>query len=280
MGQILRVFVRRTSHTPNDPYTWVGPPGLWMPPDVGQVHINCVFTWDLPQARILQQAWSAVHPNVLLGGPALGSPVDGFVAGKYVKLGVTFTSRGCDNSCPWCLVPQIEGRFRVLDQVTPGWIIQDNNLLQAPAAHRHQVYRMLAKQPHKAVFAGGLQPRLITDTVADELRGVRIRRLFLAADTDGAIKQVAAAVRRLQWLPRWRLQCYVLVGFDGDTVDAARGRLQQLWDVGVTPFAQLYQPAGLRRLDYGPDWRRLVKQWCRPGLTKQIIKGGTGDGPI
>ena len=66
-----------------------------------------------------------------LGGPAFNSPCNGFEPGLYVVPGVTFTTRGCNNQCPWCLVPEREGRLVEYRDFAPGHTIQDNNLLQA-----------------------------------------------------------------------------------------------------------------------------------------------------
>jgi hypothetical protein len=151
---IIRVFPRKTSHTPTDELAFVGEPPLMRPAD-GVVHVSVAFTWDVPRARQLAQAWGQYYQTVLIGGPALDAKPDGFMPGRYVKSGVTFTTRGCNGHCPWCLVPKREGRLQIVEDFCEGHIIQDNNFLQAPAAHRARVYQMLGRQPRAAVFGGG-----------------------------------------------------------------------------------------------------------------------------
>lgn len=266
MTSIIRVFPRRTSLTPADDLAFIGDPPLWRP-EANRVDVSVTFTWDIPEARRLAEAWGLYYPDVAIGGPALGSPSTGFVSGRYIKEGVTFTSRGCDGHCPWCLVPEREGPLWLESHFPDGHVIQDNNFLACPPSHRARVYDMLLRQPKAAVFAGGLDSRLVTETVASELRSIRIDTVFLAADTLGALPPLALALERLAFLGREKLRCYVLCGWNGETIEQAERRLEAVWQMGAMPFAQLYQPSD-RRLQYSGDWTRLQKAWSRPAIMK------------
>jgi hypothetical protein len=274
--RIIRVFPTRTSFTPDDAYVFAGKnahPPLFRPA-ADQVHVSVTFTWDLDDAEQLAAEWSDYYEIVRLGGPAWESPVGDFTPGMYVKHGVTFTSRGCDNRCPWCLVPEREGRLRELDDFAPGWIIQDNNFLMCSSKHRQKVYKMLRAVGRAAKFSGGLDARLMTPEIAEELRGVKIAEVWFAADTWAGIVPLARATRMVEWLPRWRKRCYVLIGFDGERIEDAEGRLEEVWGVGCTPFAQLYQPAD-EWIHYDSDWKVLVRKWSRPAAMA-AAHGGWG----
>jgi hypothetical protein len=259
---IVRVFPRRTSLTPDDALAFVGDPPLWRP-EADEVHVSCTFTWDIPEAKRLAEAWSHYYPTVKVGGPAMDGKPNGFTPGRYVKAGVTFTSRGCNNHCPWCLVPKREGRLRPYSDFADGWIINDNNFLQCPRGHRLRVYDMLWRQKRAAVFAGGLDARLVDDEIAAEFRSIRIKELFLAADTEASLRVLERAVNKLHYLGRKKLRCYVLCGFDGEAVEQAEKRLEACWQIGVMPFAQLYQPAD-QWIEYSREWRQLARKWSRP----------------
>jgi hypothetical protein len=264
------VFVRHTSYTPDDDLACVGDPPLWLP-DADEVHVSCVWTWDKPEAERLAAAWEVHYPGrVRLGGPAYGSPCDTFTPGVYVREGITFTSRGCDRHCPWCLVPEREGKLRLLP-IQPGYVVNDNNFAQCPTSHRLAVYQMLARQKRAAIFAGGIDCRLVTDEFADELRGIRIRELFLAADTAASLVPLRRAAERLAFLTRERLRCFVMVGYGGETIQQAEARLEAVWETGAMPFCQLYQPPD-QWIDYGRDWRALRKAWSRPAAMKAMHK--------
>lgn len=274
---IIRIFPRKTSMTPiDDSYVFIGDPPLWKP-EADVVHVSVAFTWDIEEGRRLQEAWAQYYPVVKLGGPAMnngyypGKLTGCFTPGMYVKHGITFTSRGCNNNCPWCLVPETEGKLRTIP-ITLGHIIQDNNFLQCPTYHRLAVYQMLSSQRKAAEFNGGLDARLITDEVADELRGLRIHQVFLAADTEAALKPLAKAIKKLSFLSHQRLRCYVMIAYDGETLAQAEARCRRVWELGAMPFAQLFQPPD-RYIEYNHKWKMLARTWSRPAAMKALMSG-------
>lgn len=247
--------------TPTDAMAFVGDPPLWRP-EADEVHVSCAFTWDIEEAERLREAWALYYPVVRLGGPAINGSNGEFTPGMYVKRGVTFTSRGCNRRCPWCLVPEYEGKLRTLN-IKPGWIVQDNNLLATPQKHQEQVFAMLGAQGRAVSFPGGLDTRLVTDWTAEQLSALRIKEVFLAADTEGALPALRQAVSRLSFLKRRQLRCYVLIGFGEELLWEAARRLKAVWGAGCLPFAQLYQPPH-RWIEYPYRWRALARTWSRP----------------
>ncbi|MFA5054258.1 MAG: hypothetical protein WC565_09380 [Parcubacteria group bacterium] len=265
---ILRVFPRRTSFTPDDALAFVGDPPLWRP-EADVVHVSCTFTWDVPEAERLAAAWQQYYPVVRLGGPALDGPLDEFVPGRYVRNGVTFTSHGCNNHCPWCLVPSREGALREIAAFAPGHIVQDNNLLQCSREHQSRVFAMLRGKPQAATFSGGIDARLVDSWFASQVRTIRVKRLFLACDTDNALDALRSAVEHLAFLGRNKLFCYVLIG--RESLSQAEARLRAVWDAGCIPFAQLYQPSD-RFIGYDREWRNWARAWSRPALIRTRMK--------
>lgn len=265
--RIIRVFPRRTSMTPRDDMAFVGDPPLWRP-EADEVHVSVAFTWDIAEGRRLAEAWAAHYPIVRIGGPAIDGEGNGFVPGKYIKQGVTFTSRGCPNHCPWCLV---KGGLRLLP-IMPGHIIQDNNFLATPKDHRLAVYEMLRGQPKAAIFSGGLESRRLTDEIAEELQSIRISSVFLAADTKAAIGPLREAVGRLGFLRQWQRRCYVLIAFNGEMLSETEERLEAVWQAGATPFAQLYQPPD-HYIGYAREWKALARTWSRPAAMAAMHGG-------
>lgn len=256
--------------TPSDEFAFVGDPPLFLPP-ADQVHVSCTFTWDVSESSRLFRAWAKHYKVVKLGGPAYGY-MPGLTAGEfepgcYVRLGVTFTSRGCNNQCPWCLVPNREGKLREIG-IHPGSVILDNNLLQCSKEHLGKVFDMLRSQ-HGIKFSGGLDSRLLTDSIADGLRSLRIKFLFFACDTKEAIRPLERAKTRLNGFTREHLRCFVLLAFNKETISEAQERLEAVYELGFMPFAQLYQPPG-KYIHYSREWRALAKAWSRPAITKAL----------
>lgn len=269
--RIVRVFPRQTSMTPKDELTLIGDPplALFRPPtdQVDEVHVSVSFTWDIPEAKRLAAAWSQYYEVVRIGGPALGSPCDSFEPGLYIQRGVTFTTRGCNARCPWCLVGTHEGYFRELEHLAPGHIIQDNNILQASRDHLGRVFDMLKHQRKGATFSGGLQASLVNDWVVEELRSLRIAQVFLAADTKAALRPLERALKKLAALGRQKLRVYTMLAYNGETISEAEERLEKVWELGGMPFAQLYQPPN-QFIKYSTQWKKIARKWSRPAAMR------------
>ena len=135
---------------------------------------------------------------------------------------------------------------------------------------------MLREQREAAVFAGGLDVRLIDKIIAEELCSMRIRAVWLAADTDAMLEPLREAASLLAPLGREKLRCYVLLGFRDDTPDRAERRLRSAWEAGCIPFAQLYQPGGTR-VRYNAEWRKLAWIWSRPAAMRATMKENKGE---
>ncbi len=267
--KIIRVFPRRTSHTPTDSMVFIGDPPLDRP-QADEVHVSCTFTWDKRLAERLREAWSQYYPIVKVGGPAYDDSGNGFKPGVYLREGITTTSRGCNNQCSWCLVPEREGKIRELT-IYPGYIIQDNNLLQCSRSHIDKVFDMLQKQRH-IEFSGGLDARLITDYIADRIRGLSVSQIFLAADTEESIKPLRRAVKKLQIArAKKRIRCYALLKYNPEeTFEHALSRMLAIYDSGCYPSAQLYQPPG-KYIEYPREWKKFMRVFQRPAATYGYI---------
>lgn len=272
MNGIIRVFARRTSYTPTDDYAFYDVPPIVIPEHRG-VHVSCTFTWDRERARELAFQWEGrTDKPVRLGGPAFGTPVVGFTPGLYLREGIVFTTRGCNNHCPWCIVPGLEGRLSELP-VVPGHIIQDNNFLQAGRAHKEKVFEMLKGQ-RGICFKGGLEASLLDDHFVEAVRGLRIAELWLACDTDGALPGFRRACGRLvkAGFSREKIKCYVLIGRD---MQKDESRLRAVYEAGAMPFAQLYRDFGDEKTGYSAEWNAFARMWQRPAATRMHMEKGT-----
>ncbi len=283
--RIIRVFPRRTSFTPTDDLVFIGDPPL-LRPEADIVHVSVAFTWDIEDriihrgrntwvqkgGKTLAQAWGQYYP-VEIGGPAFGSPSTFFTPGRYVKQGVTFTSRGCPGRCGYCLVQEREGNLWEYPDFAVGHIIQDNNLLACSHEHQERVYAMLRQQSLAAVFSGGLSAHLVDDWVVSQFSTLRIAQAFFACDTDAGFPALDYAKGKFYFLSQDKLRCYVLLGYEGESLEAGVARLKRVWDIGMIPFAQLYQPPD-KWIDYPHEWRDTARTWSRPAATKALMKGG------
>ena len=267
----IRVFPRRTAMTPTDPDVFIGEPGLFRPGYVGEIEISCLFSWDRATAFNLAESWGRYYDRVRVGGPAVGSPSGEFVPGRYTREGVVVTSRGCNNDCPWCLVPKREGKLREIE-IHEGRNVIDNNLLGCRPWHRRAVFEMLRTQ-RGVQLTGGLALNLVTDEVVDELRSLALCQMFVACDYQEAIGLLEIVGRKLRDFTMRQLRCYALIAYGNETPDQAVARLRTIYELGFMPFAQLYQPAD-HYIEYSAEWHRIANIWSRPARIKAVMSGG------
>jgi hypothetical protein len=269
MKRIARVFPSRTTATPDDALAFVNcGPGLF-PPEVDEVHISVVFTWDKCRAIELAFEWENVAP-VFFGGPGWSNDPSGeFVPGRYLRPGYTITSRGCPNRCWFCSVWKREPQLKELP-VVDGWIVQDDNLLACSERHIRSVFDMLSRQ-RKGADIRGLESKLLRSWHVELFRASRINSLWFACDTTDDYDPLVAAGSAL-WgagFNREKLGCYVLVGFAGDTFEAAEGRLRSVWRAGFMPFAMLYADPNDNK---NTGWSGFSRSWCRQASVKALCK--------
>jgi len=270
--KIARVFPRKTKASPDDGLAFFAPPPHELP-DIDEVHISVAFTYDMPKATVLAESWLKTGLTVHLGGPAFNSPGSDFVPGMYLKQGYVITSRGCNNRCWFCSVPAREGyQLRELP-ITEGWNILDDNLLACSEKHIRAVFDMLSRQPEKPIFTGGLEAKLLKPWHVDLLREVKAKRMYFAYDTADDYEPLLAAGKLLQaggiTRQSHRARCYVLIGYQGDSFEAAERRLFDTWAAGFAPYAMLYKNED-GQID--PEWRQFQRMWVRPQIMFSRLK--------
>lgn len=235
-----------------------------------EVWISVVFTWDTALAESMANYYqNIVGAVVKLGGPAYGDPGGEFTPGLFTAPGVTITSRGCPKQCPWCYVPKREGGLRYLE-IKEGNCIQDNNIIACNKAHKDKVWAMLRKQ-RGVSLRGGLDAHFLKDEDVESIRGLRLADLFLAYDHDNNRSVALRAISKFRraGVPQSKIRCYALVGFDGDTIEAAEDRCRHIYAYGGMPFAQLYDKCADADLT---EWKRMARRWSRPAIYKDMMR--------
>lgn len=262
---IVRVFSRRTRATPDDLLAFTGPPPGEDLPDVREVHVSVAFTYDLDRAYQLAEEWARTGLPIRMGGPAFNEPGSDFIPGRYLKRGYVITSRGCPNRCCFCAVPKREGGVLRELPITEGWNVLDDNLLACSETHIQAVFAMLARQKERPLFSGGLEARLLRSWHVDLLRTVRAKRMYFAYDTPDDYEPLVDAGRLLRQggisAASHRAACYVLIGYPGDTMEAAERRLTDTWRAGFLPYAMLYRD---NTGNTDGAWRKFQTAWLRP----------------
>lgn len=272
--KIARVFPRRTKMTPTDENAFVGEPPLGCP-EYDEIHISVCFTWDIDKSHYLAAQWKS-YGKVKVGGPVFSQSDGDFIPGRYLKNGVTITSRGCPNKCWFCLVPRRNDGLLYELPIKPGRIVQDDNLLACSQKHIEAVFDMLKSQ--KAIeFSGGFESLRVIPRLAEQLSGLQVRHIWLSYDTPEDEEALRYAIENLKpYFNRRQIRCYVLIGYPGDTLSKAEERLKRTWRMGTLPFAMRYRkPARSFNhsfVFYERGWNLLTRQWTRPKIIESIMK--------
>jgi len=272
MKKILRIFPSRTSMMPVDDLTYRGFPSLsalylsqW-----DEAHISVCFTWHKEEALKMQKHWKDLFPHkeIKIGGPAFDDPGGEFKPGLYLKKGITITSRGCPFNCDFCLVPKREGKLKEID-IKPGYIIQDNNLLACSWSHIKQVFEMLNDYGRKAIFSGGFDVRLFNSKHVDLLKSLKTFRLWFSYDRPESFTPLVESIGKCQeaGFGGDKINCYILIGYDGDIIEEANRRCQAVFDLGVYPFAMLYRDPE-NKIEHSREWKELQRYWSIPAIFK------------
>jgi hypothetical protein len=272
--RLARVFPRKTKASPDDAMAFFGPPPFFVEAD--EVHVDVTFTADKLRAEQLAEQWQHVAP-VKIGGVAYGDPGAEFVAGRYIKHGFTFTSRGCPRRCWFCSVWKRDPVPRLLP-IQDGWNILDDNLLACPEPHVRAVFAMLQRQGQRVRFTGGLEALSLQDYQVDLLASLKPRpTCYFAYDPGDPFETLESAARRMLdagfTRASHRLCTYVLIGYPKDTFELAEGRLRQMISIGFTPYAMLWQPEtpSAEKWRPAPEWNRFQRRWNRPAIIHATI---------
>ena len=169
---------------------------------------------------------------------------------KLGEYALGFFSRGCFRRCPFCIVNEKEGAAHPVGDLYDFWRGQkyvrvlDSNLTALPE-HFMLVTEQLIKEKVLVDFSQGLDIRLITSTMAQQLRRVRLwKRIHFAFDglnTEVAVRHGIDILIK-NGVSRYKLTFYVLVGYD-TTEDEDLYRINLLRGLGVNPFVMPYNKA-------------------------------------
>jgi hypothetical protein len=268
--KIIRVFPRRTNATPDDENVRINTTPTFFD-ELDEVHISVTFTWDIPRAEWLANQWKCVAP-VKIGGPAFNEKGGDFIPGMYMKKGYVITSRGCNNKCWFCSVPKREGELRELP-ITDGWIVTDDNLLACSQQHIEKVFEMLKRQPESPQFNGGLEARLLTQSMAHKLKETKTKSVYFAYDTTDDYEPLLRAGEYMMHAGFTKqshdLKCYVLIGYPKDTFEAAEKRLTDTIKAGFMPMAMLYRDNQGKN---PREWKRFQEKWADKSIVGAKMK--------
>lgn len=175
------------------------------------------------------------------------------------QIAMGFTSRGCLRKCPFCIVPDKEGKPQAWTTIYEFWhgqkqlILLDPNLLAAP--NWKQTLQDLAKEQVPVNMDQGLDIRLLDEEMAYWLAKINHNgQLHFAWDLVPAESSVRRGLQILEraGIPPRRCMFYVLIGFN-TTPEEDLYRVEALRSLGADPFVMPFV-----RNDYTKRFTRWV----------------------
>ena len=188
----------------------------------------------------VQDIYTRVNKGIATGASKLKK------SQTLVNAGIGFTTRGCVRACPFCVVPQKEGKLRkvgeIADLINPRSnviVILDNNFTADP-----DVLLKLKEIKERGLIIDitqGIDIRLMTPEVARALSKVKhLRSVHYAWDLMASEGAVLRGIEVLeQFIKRWKHLCFTLVGYD-TTFEEDMYRFRKLGELGVDPYVMVY----------------------------------------
>ena len=192
-----------------------------------------------------------------------------------------FSMRGCIRKCAFCAVPRLEGKTTgkaqgIRDLIDPRHrkaTLWDNNILGVP--NWHEVIDELADAGVYVDFNQGLDARLITQEVADQLALLRLPIIRMAYDIPSERKALEQAITYLEaaGFNRRKVVIYTLYNFT-DTPSDFFQRVYDLLSWGVVSYPMRYEPLNsLTKNKYvSPHW--TPKQLEMVAAARRVLGAG------
>lgn len=244
-----------------------------------KVYASCIFTENAYKIKQLP------FENVVAGGSGLQNwdmvlpdkiehiMPDYSLYNSDYSLG--FTTRGCIRKCPWCIVPDKEGKIRAMADIYEFWdrkygkiVLLDNNILALPE-HFKKITRQILKENLITEFNQGLDIRLLTLESAKILKKIKLSELWFAWDN---IKEERIIFQGLKILKKAKIKnfrFYVLVGFNSTfEEDLYRfnilKKINQKNKLNIRPYCMRYEKvkkeAKYIRL---AEWVNMPRFWAK-----------------
>lgn len=157
-------------------------------------------------------------------------------------------SRGCNRNCPWCVVPQKEGRthsvsIKNLNPRTKYVVVCDNNFFANPKWELTILWLRSLKLP---CDFQGIDIRDITGKQVLALSCIRhYKQIKFAWDNPGDEEKVLVGIRLMtKYIMPYQLMCYVLIGYSS-TEEEDLYRVETLRGLGIDPFVMPYNRSDL-----------------------------------
>lgn len=239
-------------------------------PDPDRVYASVVFRANAWKARGLRFMFP--HAEIEIGGTGidlakrLPDEIE-FCKPDYdlypdAAYSFGFTSRGCIRRCPFCVVPEKEGKIQRWQHIRE-WhddrfnsvVCLDNNVYaDREWFFENTDYVLESGLKYNAIQ--GMDIRILDEEIAGRLKDLKwsgqLHFAFDRIQDEDAIRRGIQMLKDAGIRTRHDVSVYVLVGFDS-TPEEDKRRCRLLKELGATPFVMQYKRT---------PWTRKVAWWA------------------
>lgn len=188
-----------------------------------------------------------------------------------------FLTRGCPNSCSWCVVPRKEGKIQPymdVDEIaTPtrtNLILMDNNILAAGDYAKKQFAKII-ERGYRVDFNQAIDARLMTMEFAELMSKMKWidNRIRFGCDTPKQIQECEHSIEMLEHCG-FRGHFFLYTIINNNFVESY-DRIHYWWErqqeirngvkrCQVYPYAQPYRNPN--NVNTPPQWQKDLAGWC------------------
>ena len=264
----------------------------------GRVYASLIFERSRHVAEAVRREW----PDAIVGGTgwSLTERLDdyGIDAERHdysdypgFRMSMGFTQRGCRFSCPFCKVPESEGKVRPVSTIADIWrggswprelLLLDNDFFGQP--EWLQRIEEIRGGRFRVSFNQGINARVLSDEAAEAIAsvdfrddGMSRRRIYTAWDNRDDARTLFRGLARLvkAGVKPDEIVVYMLIGYwAGETESDWLYRQARLREFGARPYPMPYRRDNslqmgfqrwcIRAADKRVSWQEYKRVNCRP----------------
>jgi len=256
------------------------------------VVLSVIFSWDVPFAIRQAKEALAAGKKVLIGGG--GTMVQrGYIERETgikpiyrvvpeleevdSRFKMVYFTRGCVETCSFCIVPKIEGQAITLNKRSyPAKVLMDNNLSELPSEYQEYIVEKYLSEGISSVDANsGFEPKGINEYVVNLFNKLPLRWWRIGFDTIDEEKQVLESIRVIKSISKKTIRIYTMIGHE--PIEQCRYRCEKVISMGCEPVPQSYIKLGaLNKIpDVQHDWdlvklRDFQRFFYQPALWRKL----------
>lgn len=230
-----------------------------------KIYVSCIFDWNKYQC----EEWKEWGAEIGGSGYDLKKTLPPEIDKIKVDINMGFTTRGCIRKCPFCIVPEKEGKIKAVGDIYDFWdgkskeiILFDNNILALPK-HFKMICSQIRDEQLKVDFNQGLDCRLLTEDLVQELKSIKCIEYRFAFDN---IKDMPHIEKAIELLDKYDIKAmwYIIVGFNSTFEDDIK-RIDHITFRGHRAFVMKHKNVKgdrkytqLARWTNSPLWRNAM----------------------